>query len=367
VKTTVFFVGPLAAIWLVPVLIFAVVFPLAQYQEAQSVEKTDPVVVKVGSRLNDAVQAVDVTLDLQKPPDVESRSAGTVTSVDIAIGDAITSGRQLVSIDGVKVLAYSGAPFYRDLQSGDQGNDVGNLTAFLAGVGALPDQNRGTNFNSTVVKAVKSLQRSLGAPQDGVFRLAYVAYLPAASLTVGTLAATVGDDISSGEQIFVARGTPVTAKLTLAGSSDPVIAAQGPLLLKVGEKNVEVQSTALSDTERESAYRLLDASATQGTITAEVDQSGSHVVYSGALLTAASPATVGVVPSSALYVTRGAATCLFAVRKSGNSASYRPMPAGDPQLVVGEISELSVADAFVGLTIVRNPTVLPPEVQHRCK
>ena len=366
-KKTLYFVGPLVAIWLIPILIFAVVFPLAQREEARSVEKSEPVVTKVGSRLNDAVQAVDVAVDLQKPPDVKSRSTGTVTGVDIAVGDSVTPGRRLISVDGVGVLAYSGVPFYRDLQFGDQGSDVANLTGFLVGLGVLPGQSTGTKFNSTVVKAVRGLQKTLGAPEDGIFRLGYIAYLPAASLTVGTLAAAVGDDIAGGSTIFVAQGAPVAAKFTLTGSTDPAVPTRGPLLLEVGDKHVEIRSTTLSDSERESAYRLLETSATLGAITAEFDQTGLHVIYSGALLTAARPAKVGVIPSSALYVTRAARACLFVVRKTGNGTTYRSIPAGDPQLLLGEISELSVADAFVGLTIVRNPTVLPSEVLRRCK
>lgn len=167
---------PLLALWAVPVIAVAVAFPLAGASEEVSVAAPQPAVVDVGSRMADERTAVEVVVTRAEALDVLSPAAGIISSLG-EVGP-VETGQELFAVEGVPVLAYRGAPLWRDLELGDRGEDVRALGQFLSSLDLMTTGDVDDRFGPATRTAVRALQERLEVREDGVFRLGYVTRVP---------------------------------------------------------------------------------------------------------------------------------------------------------------------------------------------
>ncbi|MCL1900626.1 MAG: peptidoglycan-binding protein [Promicromonosporaceae bacterium] len=109
-------------------------------------------------------------------------AAGTLTSLEVATGEAVSTGGLLYTVDLRPVFAAEGAiPAFRDLASGARGADVTQLQEFLIALGRFNGEPSGV-FGASTNTAVRAWQREVGLPVDGVVRagdLLFTESLPA--------------------------------------------------------------------------------------------------------------------------------------------------------------------------------------------
>ena len=129
--------------------------------------------------------------------------SGTVTSVDIADGDEVAAGQQVLSVDLRPVVVAEGAvPMFRDLSVRSEGEDVAQLQELLTTLGFYDGEVDG-DFGSGMRAAVRDWQDSLGLDDDGVVRRSDVIFVPSlpARVALGEDVA-VGAPLSGGEQVL---------------------------------------------------------------------------------------------------------------------------------------------------------------------
>ena len=361
-RSGLWFVVPLVALWAIPVVIFAVLVPASQSIEANALSSTPPSLVTVGTRVDAAKQAVDVTISTSPAPTVRSAISGLVTGTNVSTGSAVTNGLVLITVDGIAIRAYiEPAPLFRDLQAGSHGADVQQLSSFLNALGFLPASAVSSVFGKAMSAAASSYSKSIGAPPDGSFHASSVSWIPPGALSVGELKTQPGDTIGAGDVIFGSTSNPTAVTFAVAGSDNrkPQI-PQVRLQLEAGNERVTFNSLTPSASERSDVSKFLIAATAAGSATASVN--GSKTIYSGAILSVASPKRVGVIPSSAVYVATSRAACLFLQ----NSAKYEAFKLINPQLISGELGSVAVTPALAGSRVVRNPSSLTSAVRARC-
>ena len=116
-------------------------------------------------------------------------ASGTVTE-DMS-SQGLTSGKTAMKVNGVSVVALATAtPMYRDLATGDKGDDVLALNNELARLG-LPASAKSTTYTWNTSQGVKQLMSAAGNTSDGSLPLTDVLWIPAASVRVNEWAGTV--------------------------------------------------------------------------------------------------------------------------------------------------------------------------------
>ena len=114
---------PLVALWLVPLVALAIVVPLSGAHENASLRPNLPVLVTVGEREDSKRAAVITEVQLAREQEVRAQASGVVTALTHAAGP-VETGTELVRVNNVPILSMqTGAPLFRDLQSGDDGAD----------------------------------------------------------------------------------------------------------------------------------------------------------------------------------------------------------------------------------------------------
>jgi macrolide-specific efflux system membrane fusion protein len=130
---------------------------------------------------------------------------GTVTEVHMTAGKALPSLKPLVDIDGTAIYGVpSATPFYRDLGSGDTGDDVKALQAALAAAGYDPGGVDG-DFGGGTVSALESWQAANGLDETGRMALSGFVSFPPGS-TVLDLPIAVGDRLGAGGALATVGG-----------------------------------------------------------------------------------------------------------------------------------------------------------------
>jgi len=125
-------------------------------------------------------------------------ASGTVTE-DMS-SQGLTSGKTAMKVNGVSVVALATAtPMYRDLATGDKGDDVLALNNELARLG-LPASAKSTTYTWNTSQGVKQLMSAAGNTSDGSLPLTDVLWIPAASVRVNEWAGTVGATVAGGKR-----------------------------------------------------------------------------------------------------------------------------------------------------------------------
>jgi hypothetical protein len=159
---------------------------------------------------------VSGTLGYSGTYSVINQQQGTITWLP-AVGQVVTEGHVLygVSEDPV-VLLYGTTPAFRTLSEGatdsaTSGPDVAELNADLVAMGYLTSADiaaEPSDFTAYTKAGVEELQAALGVPQNGVFTLGQVVFLPsAARITAVGQNAVVGGMAQPGSQILTASST----------------------------------------------------------------------------------------------------------------------------------------------------------------
>ena len=147
---------------------------------------------------------------------VVNQQQGTITWLP-AVGQIVTEGHVLygVSEDPI-VLLYGTTPAFRTLSEGatdsaTSGPDVAELNYDLVALGYLTSAeiaSEPSDFTAYTKAGVEDLQAALGVPQNGVFTLGQVVFLPsAARITAVGQNAVIGGMAQPGSQILTASST----------------------------------------------------------------------------------------------------------------------------------------------------------------
>ena len=132
-------------------------------------------------------------------------ASGTVTE-DMS-SQGLTSGKTAMKVNGVSVVALvTATPMYRDLATGDKGDDVLALNNELARLG-LPASAKSTTYTWNTSQGVKQLMSAAGNTSAGSLPLTDVLWIPAASVRVGEWAGTVGATVAGGSVVGKVPGS----------------------------------------------------------------------------------------------------------------------------------------------------------------
>lgn len=347
----------LVGLWAVPILAVGIAVPLSAALDARSVETPPPLTVTVGSREADRAIAVNAVATLATQPEIRTAVDGVLTEIG-PIG-TIEPGSEVFAIDGVPVLAYRGAVLHRDLSRDDRGADVAALGEYLSSLGLLDPASGGDVFGPAVQASVRALQQRLGVAQDGVFRLAYVSYIPEGATEIAGTAAELGDRVSAGDPVLVAVAPVQSVVLTPVSAGN--LAAYGglELALRLGPSTVDIPGVEVTGAEATAVVTALNDAVRAGAARVETSD-GAPSTYSGGILVLRTPETTGTVPSTAVLVDARSTTCLIAVTDVGELQTLTPMPLA--QAAAGtELGTVAVDEAAIGAQVVRDVSALPAE------
>lgn len=194
-------------------------------------------------------EPVDVRLVWREPPRILAPQGltGTVTSVQVAAGDPISSGQVLLQVDGRPVVALAtAAPLWRSITDDSTGPDVADLGAALADLGYL---DRGA-VRERVLPSLKTAVARFGndrglavPPDDAVLDASVLAWLPSDGFVVGE----VPDDLvpaspaPGGGQVLATGRSPLASATVVspegAGPDGPT-PLPGPAVLVVDGKRL---------------------------------------------------------------------------------------------------------------------------------
>lgn len=185
---------------------------------------------------------------------MRSTRAGVVTELPTP-GSVVPLGGRLYAVDNVPVFLLRGnMPAWRDLQSGmDRGPDVRQLEQSLRDLGfftGAPDEK----FTSSTVDAVKKWQKATGLERTGRLALGAVVF-SGGDLRVGTVTATVGDQVAPGADLFATTSTVqvVDVSLDLADQQLAVVGRKVGLRLPGGTATTGTISSVGTPAEQENA------------------------------------------------------------------------------------------------------------------
>ena len=301
-----------AVLWAVPVAIAARAGVAELERVAVGSAPGVAAVGVVGSRQDDGAQSVRLDLRWSEPDDIEwpASLSGVITGVYVSTGDRLVDGALVAKVGSAAVLAQStGEPLHRAIRQGDSGPDVmwldGLLQSMSGGPSTLDAQGRAT---WATTRAVRSIQRTLGHPEDGVFDPRYVMWVGADdgsdTRTVGTVVARLGT-MAAGPFI---RSEPhlIGAEVTLAATDErrARLLRGVPVTLNIGEASLDLDSLGFSAGD----LAALEAIVPPGTTSTD-----------DARLRRRSPLVVGSVVASALMVGEGGQYCIVLL-----SADDRP-------------------------------------------
>ncbi|MFC6016351.1 peptidoglycan-binding protein [Plantactinospora solaniradicis] len=146
-------------------------------------------------------QQVNGTLGYGTPVTVNGRGRGVVTWLP-PLGATIRRGQPVYESDNVAVpLFYGGLPLYRQLRSGDTGEDVTEIERNLAALG-YSGFTVDTSYTSATASAVRRWQKSLGLTRTGVFDPASVVVAPT-TVRVASLVGHLGDPATGAMLTYV--------------------------------------------------------------------------------------------------------------------------------------------------------------------
>ncbi len=148
---------------------------------------------------------------------------GTVTSLEIAPGDTVTTGTVIAKVDGLAVTAYhSSQAFYRPLSFGAKGWDVTLLQRLTPRLGG-PKLPKTGEFRTQTTAAVKTLERERGVEKPtGIFDPGWLVRIPQPEVTVSELSLQVGVPFPAlGTTVFKTATELTGVNISAAGFSGP--------------------------------------------------------------------------------------------------------------------------------------------------
>lgn len=293
-------------------------------------ESARPLVVPVGSASRDRAVSVVLTVERSEPFQVTGAGAGTVTNVHVAAGERVEAGDPVVDLDDQPRVAFTAdAPLWRDLASGDRGEDVDRLREFLTDLG-LPAGTVPGRVTPATVEGIRRLNESLGrGTGDLVLHRASLLWIGPAAIRVHEVLVHVGEAVGAG-QALVSGPTRPTAVVVEApeGQTWP----DADHLLAVGD-GLEVPFEP-------EVGRLEDPESVAAVTEALRADEGPGMVR------LAAPEEVGTLPVAAVVTDADGRTCVF------DSESGPPVPI---EVSGGSLSIAEVPAEWVGRPVLVNP------------
>ncbi len=247
-------------------------------------------------------RSVQVQTQVGPPAAVVTPVGGKLTGWACAPGATIESGASPLAVDGIPLLALtSSVPWWRDLPVGARGGDVDALHVELTRLG-LDVTADGDRVGSATVQAVRALLRGIGVtpPRAGPLPMASVVWLPSPSVSVASCAAVLGETLTSGAQVALARPPLVSARVAVM----PAPLAAGERVLTVDGIDLAVDATgAIVAPESLLALAGTDAVATA--------QSADGDGTLPARLRLRDPVTVAVLPPASVATEDGVTGCVL--------------------------------------------------------
>lgn len=185
---------------------------------------------------------------------VQSGAAGTVTTLP-GSGATVSPGNRLYAINDVPVFLLRGElPAWRTFESGmEDGADVRQLEQALSELGMFTDQPD-EHFRWATHEAIMKWQDSQGLERTGTLPFGSVVF-SGGDLRIGTVTASVGDQVAQGSELFVATGTTQVVEVNLNLSDQQLAVLDTALVVRLpggGETNGKITSVG-TPTETEGA------------------------------------------------------------------------------------------------------------------
>jgi peptidoglycan hydrolase-like protein with peptidoglycan-binding domain len=188
----------------------------------------------------DLVDSVEYEADLGRgtTQSLLAGADGTVTSI-VNVGDGLDRGDIIATVDTRPVVAmYGTQPFWRDLQSGDEGTDVLQLEANLAALGFTADgaMTVDLEYTSATVDAVEAWEESLGLESTGDVPLGRAVVINGPSVV--SEASDVGSEARAGQQLVLVEPEATAIDLTIDGAAlddDVVLTSPVPVGTPIGQ------------------------------------------------------------------------------------------------------------------------------------
>ncbi|QSB23250.1 peptidoglycan-binding protein [Curtobacterium sp. 24E2] len=289
----------LIVLWGLPLGLLGGSFYGAKAEQHRSTTGVTPELVVVGSRDSAARQAVAVTVEAGAPPEASSQASGTITSVNVRVGDAIAIGQQLLSLDGRPVLALVGeTPLYRDLQLGDSGSDVIALGKVLAAAGYLNEGAVGERFGPAMDAAVRMFQTKFGVRADGKFAPSSVIYVPESFGSVSSVAVVRGQVVSGAWPFMKGVESVATLSIRSATEGASLQGIDGAVVFHVGADRINLPSVAPKLGDVGPLVDALREGVRNGTIAATDSDDNGTVThrFTGAFVESGRPTLRGACP-----------------------------------------------------------------------
>lgn len=162
---------------------------------------------------------IELALSWSSPPAAVAPAwDGIVQNVYVAPGSKISSGQKIARINGIDRIAFAGkAPFWRPIEPGMIGDDVGDLNGLLTTLGFRHGAH--TTATPETMAGVEQLRRHLGATDRGVFLPNWSIHLSAEELTVDDIELTVASPAPpAGTKLLTAASRLTGARLVVKGT-----------------------------------------------------------------------------------------------------------------------------------------------------
>lgn len=172
---------------------------------------------------------------------VANQADGMVTSVDAPAGSRVDAGRVLYRVDLRPVVVAAGEiPAFRDIGSGDRGEDVRQLQRMLTDIGEYDGAIDGYAGWGTV-EAIRAWQRDLGVEPDGIAHSGDVLFLPALPAIVGYDGVAVGQPVAPGSGAVNVLGSAPEFTISLSDSQARVVTPETAVTLARGDSTWEAE------------------------------------------------------------------------------------------------------------------------------
>ena len=313
--------------------------PLAQYdrQSRSSSEGSVSVVVRPA----DLAQPATARLSWSAPKDARIAGSGLVTALSMADGDALQCGHAIMEIDTSPVVLFCGdRPLSSPVSASTQGKDFEALVAFLRRMGIL-GTSQATPLAAQMDQAIKSFQRQVGQPVDGVVEPRDFVWLPDAAM-VDKLVVAVGMTISPGDVLF-----SESARLLDAHVTPPAIDLPGKASWTFDLDSINVTGLKVE------GDRITDFARLNGTAS-KLITNGILPPTADGVLRLSSPVRMAAVPPASIIVD-GAKRCVIV----DHIGQQLPMAVG---IVGADVDVTYIISGLVGGEMV----VTAPDPRRRC-
>lgn len=259
------------------------------------------------SRTDADEKQVQLTLETGASQPVTTSRQGIVTALNCTTGGTIRSGDTFAAVDGLPVIALATTtPLWRDIDAGEQGEDVEALQRELTRLGA------GTRVDGiagpSTMRAARTFLAARGLRLDeeaAVPRDAF-AWTPSVETPVRSCEAAIGTAVTAAGELALLPPELKSARI----ESIPAGAISGDRQITMGEVSTPVSRNGIID----DPVGLAAISSQPQFATAVTAAEGTPAVPASWSLV--EPQEVDVVPPTALWDVRDGSACLQPVGRS---------------------------------------------------